>query len=35
VPFGLLAAQKIIAFAANKKISGMLFRFCSVGYYLD
>jgi len=27
IPFGLLAAQKIIAQTANKKISGMLFRY--------
>lgn len=27
VPFGLLAAQKILSLAANKKISGMLFRY--------
>jgi len=27
VPFGLLATQKIVALAANKKISGLLFRY--------
>jgi len=27
VPFGLLATQKIIALTANKKLSGMLFRY--------
>ncbi len=27
IPFGLLAAQKIVALAANKKLSGTLFRY--------